>query len=73
MKVVIARRVCHSIENGKKAKEAGEEAIRYLEERVKGYGGVIVLDKEGDMSFAHNTPRMAIAGIRMNGELFEHI
>ena len=73
MKVVIARRVCHSIENGKTAKEAGEEAIRYLEERVKGYGGVIVIDKKGDMAFSHNTPRMAIAGIRMDGELFEHI
>jgi beta-aspartyl-peptidase (threonine type) len=73
MKTVIARRICHSIENGMNAKEAGEEAICYLEERVKGYGGVIVLDKEGDVSFSHNTPRMAIAGIRKDGELFEHI
>lgn len=73
MKVVIAKRVCHSIENGKTANEAGEEAIRYLGERVKGYGGVIVIDKKGEISYAHNTPRMAIAGIRMDGELFEHI
>jgi beta-aspartyl-peptidase (threonine type) len=73
MKVVIARRVCHSIEDGKTANEAGEEAIRYLEERVKGYGGVIVIDKKGEVSYSYNTPRMAIAGIRMDGELFEHI
>ncbi len=73
MKIVIARRVCHCIEAGNNAKEAGDEAIRYLEERVKGYGGVIVLEKNGTMSFSHNTPRMAIAGIDMSGESFEHI
>jgi beta-aspartyl-peptidase (threonine type) len=73
MKAVMARRVCNSIENGKTAEEAAEEAIRYLEERVKGYGGIIVIDREGNASFSHNTPRMAIAGIRMDGELFEHI
>ena len=36
-------------------------------------GGVIVIDKKGKISYSHNTPRMAIAGIRMDGELFEHI
>ena len=42
MKTVIARRVCHSLEDDMDAKQAGDEAIRYLEEGVKGYGGVII-------------------------------
>ncbi len=73
MKAVIARRVCHSIEDGMNAQEAGDEAIRYLEERVKGYGGVIILDKDGNLSHSNNTPRMAVAGINQHGERFEFI
>jgi L-asparaginase / beta-aspartyl-peptidase len=73
MKAVMARRVCENVERGKTVKEAGDEAIRYLMQRVKGYGGVILLDKAGNMSFSYNTPRMAVAGIDGTGELFEHI
>jgi L-asparaginase / beta-aspartyl-peptidase len=73
MKAVMARRVCEYVEKGRTVKEAGDEAILYLVERVKGYGGVIILDKAGNMSFSHNTPRMAIAGIDKTGEIFEHI
>jgi beta-aspartyl-peptidase (threonine type) len=73
MKAVMARRVCENVEKGRTVKEAGDEAIRYLEERVKGYGGVIVLDIAGNMSFSFNTPRMAIAGIGRTGEPFEYI
>jgi beta-aspartyl-peptidase (threonine type) len=73
MKTVIARRVCHSLEDGMNVKQAGDEAIRYLEDRVKGYGGVIILDKDGNMSYSHNTPKMAIAGIGAGATIFKHI
>jgi len=73
MKAVIAMRVCHSVERGMNAKEAGDEAIRYLGERVKGFGGVIVLDKDGNISHSHNTSRMAVAGINQCGDCFERI
>ncbi len=73
MKSVMARRVCQNVECGRSVEEAANEAIHYLEERAKGYGGVIVLDKGGNMSFSHNTPRMAVAGISDKGDLFEHI
>ena len=37
------------------------EAIHYLESRVGGHGGIILLDARGNFGIAHNTPRMAWA------------
>jgi L-asparaginase / beta-aspartyl-peptidase len=61
MKICVARRVCQSIEAGKSARSAANEAIAYLEKRVGGHGGVILIDRKGEISYAHNTPRMAVA------------
>jgi beta-aspartyl-peptidase (threonine type) len=37
------------------------EAINYLESRLNGHGGMILLDAFGHVGIAHNTPRMAWA------------
>jgi beta-aspartyl-peptidase (threonine type) len=37
------------------------EAINYLESRLNGHGGMILLDARGRFGIAHNTPRMAWA------------
>ena len=37
------------------------EAINYLEARLQGHGGMILLDARGRFGIAHNTPRMAWA------------
>jgi beta-aspartyl-peptidase (threonine type) len=37
------------------------EAINYLESRLSGHGGMILLDSQGHFGIAHNTPRMAWA------------
>jgi beta-aspartyl-peptidase (threonine type) len=67
MKVCIGRRVCQSIENGMTAKQAAENAISFLSKRVDGHGGVIVLDRRGETSYAFNTPRMAVGFIDRSG------
>jgi len=36
-------------------------AIRLLEERVNGRGGLIAIDREGRIGIAHNTPHMSWA------------
>jgi len=40
---------------------AAAEAIHYLQSRVSGHGGIILLDARGRFGIAHNTPRMAWA------------
>jgi beta-aspartyl-peptidase (threonine type) len=49
------------------AQDAAWLAIRELEDRVSGRGGVIVLSRDGSIGFAFDTPRMAVA--YMDGEL----
>jgi beta-aspartyl-peptidase (threonine type) len=63
MKVTLARRVCGNIEKGLGITEAAEEAIKYLEGRVSGLGGVIAVDRNGKWTRYYNTPHMAVACI----------
>jgi beta-aspartyl-peptidase (threonine type) len=46
---------------GANAKAAAQWAVEHLQQRVGGLGGIIVLDTEGRVGFAFNTPRMAYA------------
>jgi beta-aspartyl-peptidase (threonine type) len=69
MKICVARRVCQNIEAGRNARSAANEAIAYLEKRVGGHGGVILIDRKGEISYAHNTPRMAVAYTDKKGRM----
>lgn len=46
------------------AQKAAEEAIRLLAERVGGLGGIILVNREGEIGYAYNTPNMARAYIK---------
>jgi beta-aspartyl-peptidase (threonine type) len=35
--------------------------MQYLQKRLNGHGGIILLDQRGRFGIAHNTPRMAWA------------
>jgi beta-aspartyl-peptidase (threonine type) len=61
MRVVLAKTATDAIARGMSAQEAADHAIRYMFERVGGYGGLIIVDYRGQIAFAHNTPRMAVA------------
>lgn len=63
MKVCMARRVCEAVGNGRSVAEAARSSVEYLERRVGGLGGVIVLDRKGELSWYFNTPRMAVGCI----------
>ena len=43
---------------------AAEAAIQVLTERVAGQGGLIMIDRQGRLGFAHNTPHLARAFIQ---------
>jgi L-asparaginase / beta-aspartyl-peptidase len=76
MKLVLAKWSTDRVRSGSVPEWVAKEAISHLEERVKGHGGIILLDPEGRIGIAHNTPRMAWAvrqagreesGIQKNG------
>lgn len=64
MKVVISKRVCDFVANGLAAQGACQAAIRVLDERVNGKGGVIAIDPRGHVGFAYNTVAMPHAFAR---------
>ncbi|MDD1773262.1 MAG: isoaspartyl peptidase/L-asparaginase [Methanomassiliicoccales archaeon] len=68
MKVIPARRVCEAIEMGMNPMDAAAATIEHLGRRVNGLGGVIVLDRNGKVGHAFNTPHMASAYIDAEGK-----
>ena len=67
MKLVLAKWATDRIAAGNLPEWAAAEAISYLQSRVQGHGGIILLDSKGRFGIAHNTPRMAWA-IRTSSE-----
>jgi beta-aspartyl-peptidase (threonine type) len=63
MRIVISKTVCDYLAAGRPAQEAADAVIRLLYGRVGGYGGIILVDRHGQIGLAHNTPNMAYAYI----------
>lgn len=58
MRVVISQRVCDLVGTGLSAAAACNAAIRLLEERTGGQGGLIAVDARGQIGWAYNTGAM---------------
>jgi L-asparaginase / beta-aspartyl-peptidase len=69
MRVVLAKYATDLIRMGYTAQQAAETAIQHMERRVNGFGGIIVLDRDGGLGFAHNTPHMSVAWFAEDGQL----
>ncbi len=63
MKVVLSKAVCDFVAQGLEAQQAVEKAIGVLADRAQGLGGLIVIDRFGQIGVSFNTPRMARAWI----------
>lgn len=61
MKIVISKTVCDLLRSGMAAQEAADAGIGLLARRTDGHGGLIVVDRQGDVGVAHNTPHLAYA------------
>src|SRR6201987_22666 len=61
MKLVLAKWTADRIAAGNLPEWSAQEAMNYLKQRVNGHGGIIVLNPQGHVGIAHNTPRMAWA------------
>jgi L-asparaginase / beta-aspartyl-peptidase len=61
MKLVLAKWTADRVAAGNLPEWSAPEAMNYLKQRVNGHGGIIVLNRDGHIGIAHNTPRMAWA------------
>jgi beta-aspartyl-peptidase (threonine type) len=68
MKLVLAKWAADRVASGSLPEWIAAEAINYLESRLGGHGGMILLDAQGHFGIAHNTPRMAWAVKTLNDE-----
>jgi beta-aspartyl-peptidase (threonine type) len=63
IRIVMAHRAVDSLSKSVGPAEAAQQAVRLLESRTQGRGGIIVVDPNGEIGFAFNTPHMAHAYI----------
>ncbi|MGD9489291.1 MAG: isoaspartyl peptidase/L-asparaginase [Calditrichaceae bacterium] len=70
MRVMLAKTALEYLKAGNNADIAADLAIKDLETRVSGNGGIILLDKNGNWAFAHNTPFMAVGAATTEKLLF---
>lgn len=59
MKLVLGKWAVDRVAAGASPQEAATKAIQHLYDRLGGHGGIILLDRKGQVGLAHNTPRMA--------------
>ena len=72
MKVLLSKTVCDLFPNSE-AMEAAKAGIQLLQDRVQGLGGIIGISAAGAYAFDHNTPKMAFAFAREDGEVIAGI
>jgi len=59
MKLVLAKWTADRVLAGNLPDWAAQEAMNYLQDRLNGHGGIIVLNRLGQVGIAHSTSRMA--------------
>ena len=69
MKAVLSKTACNLVETNLNAHDAAKLAINILAKRVNGSGGIILIDRNGDIGYAYNTPRMAYAFQQEEGDI----
>ena len=67
MKVVISKTTCDFVGTGLSAQAACDAAIRLLQERTGGEGGLIAIDQRGNVGVSFNTLAMPHAFVNGNG------
>ena len=61
MKAGVARRISYKVEEGLETQEAVQEALYYMKTKVGGNGGVIAIDRKGQVGIDWNSEMMAWA------------
>jgi beta-aspartyl-peptidase (threonine type) len=61
LRIAMAYRAVAAMTAGIGPSEAAQQTIRTLESRIRGEGGIILVDPKGELGYAFNTPHMAFA------------
>jgi beta-aspartyl-peptidase (threonine type) len=61
MKLVFCKWATDHVTAEQSPADVAPQSIAYLHRRLSGHGGIILLDRQGRLGVAHNTPRMAWA------------
>lgn len=69
MRIVTSKTAVDRMASGLAAQVAADRVIAQLWERVRGYGGVILIDAQGNVGLAHNTPNLSYAYVTPGGEM----
>lgn len=59
MKLVLGKWAVDRVQQGRAPEQVAPDAMAYLNRRLGGHGGIILLTPDGRYGIAHNTPRMA--------------
>ncbi len=59
--VVLAKTAVDALTGGKHPDQAAQQAIATLKDRVEGEAGCVLLDSQGRIGWAYNSPAMAVA------------
>ena len=69
MKASLTKTACDLMYHGHSARRTASLSISDLQKRWNGLGGIITVDKHGNIGMAYNTPQMAYAKITGSGRL----
>jgi beta-aspartyl-peptidase (threonine type) len=67
MRIAMAKTAVDLMRSGRSAPAAATDALALLRDRGRGTGGIILIDRDGMLGFAHTTPRMALGYITPEG------
>lgn len=73
MRVLLSKTATDAIAGGMQAQAAADHAIAVMRERVGGAAGVIVVDHDGNVGFAHSSRCMAVAWRTPDGAIQTYI
>ena len=70
MKLVMAKSAADKVVRGQSPQQAAKQMIDMMKSRLNGHGGMILMDRNGKIGIAYNTPRMAWGWKSAAGEEF---
>lgn len=69
IRVVMAKTALEFLKSGADPQTAADRAVSFLAERVQSAGGLIIIDRQGQIGYARNTESMPVVFITESGRL----
>jgi beta-aspartyl-peptidase (threonine type) len=69
MRMVMAKAAVDALRGGESVEKAAQQAVNDLKKRTDGEGGIILIDRQGRVGYAFNTPTMLVAWVDAQGQI----